>query len=438
MYLIIEILGNFVAMKKQRIQLITIISTFIFLIVLVFIQVNWIFQTARMKKDLFDKSVNMALSQAVDNISRDFHICENVRSCFVQDSSGSCCQGFSKIEWKKVNRIIRQDLEDCNIDLDFEFDIIDMKKNIRLCDVKEITDKPYYSRSLEDALQKSGVLLTVKFPDINQFRISQIGPMFITAIILIILVMISFIMTLNYYIKEKKIAERTRDFINNMTHEFKTPLANIAFANNMLAKKESTVLSEKAKKYLGIIRDENVKLQGQVDELLQISELGNTDIVNNVENLDIHQVIEEAVKSLDVQIEESGGIIRRNFEAQNSYLKLNKTHLKNLITNLVDNSNKYSDRKPDITIKTYNDERNLIVEVVDKGIGINSEHLDHIFDKFYRAPDGDISYARGFGLGLTYVKMVMDAIGGEIEVESTPGKGSMFRLIIPQPESFNK
>ena len=418
-------------MKKQKRQLIIIIFTFFFLVLLVFIQVNWIFQTAKMKKDLFDKSVNMALTSAVDNISNDYQMCENVKSCFAIDSSRTCCDRFSGIAWNQVNEILKEDLRECNIDLDFEFDIVDMKKNVRLCDVKEITEKPYYTQSLEDALQKSGIHLKLKFPDEAQFRISQVGPMFITAIILIILVMISFVRTLNYYIKEKKIAEKTRDFINNMTHEFKTPLANIAFANNMLAKNESTGLSEKAIKYMAIIKEENTKLQNQLEELLQISELGNTDINNNVEECNIHNIIEEAIESLDMQISETGGVIQRNFSSSNYILMSNKTHLTNVFTNLVDNANKYSNDKPHITINTYDEAGNLIVEVIDKGIGISSEHQAFIFDKFYRAHNGDITNARGFGLGLTYVKMIMDAIGGKVEVESIPEKGSMFRLILP-------
>ncbi|MCD4679016.1 MAG: HAMP domain-containing histidine kinase, partial [Bacteroidales bacterium] len=295
---------------------------------------------------------------------------------------------------------------------------------------KEIVDKPYYFHSLEDALQESGIHLKVKFPDEAQFRIAQIGPMFITAIILIILVMISFIMTLNYYIKEKRIAEKTRDFINNMTHEFKTPLANIAFANNLLRKKESLTMSDKAKKYIEIIKDENIKLQVQLEDLLQISELGDTEIKNNEEDCDIHGIIEKAINSFDMQITESGGRISKSFRAENVIMVANKIHLRNVISNLLDNANKYSSGKPEIKINTYNQANKLIVEVEDKGIGIKAEHQTHIFDKFYRAPSGDIKQARGFGLGLTYVKMVMDAIGGKIEVKSAPGKGSTFRLIL--------
>jgi len=418
-------------MKKQKIQLIIIIFTFLFLISLVLIQVNWIFKTAKMKQDLFNKSVNMALSSTVDNISKDLQMCENVKDCFEMDSKGTCCQSFRGIEWRKVNSMIKKDLEACNIDLDFEFDIVDINENIRICEVKEIVDKPYYFHSLEDALQESGIHLKVKFPDEAQFRIAQIGPMFITAIILIILVMISFIMTLNYYIKEKKIAEKTRDFINNMTHEFKTPLANITFANNLLRKNESLTMSDKAKKYSEIIKDENIKLQGQLEDLLQISELGDTEIKNNEEDCDIHGIIDKAINSFDMQITESGGRISKNYMDESVVLTANKIHLRNVISNLLDNANKYSSGKPEIKINTYYQANKLIVEVEDKGIGIKAEHQAHIFDKFYRAPSGDITQARGFGLGLTYVKMVMDAIGGKIEVKSAPGKGSTFRLILP-------
>jgi len=334
--------------------------------------------------------------------------------------------------------MIKKDLEACNINLDFEFDIVDVSENISICDVQQIADKPYYFHSLENALQESGIHLQVKFPGEKEFRIAQIGPMFITAIVLIVLVMISFIMTLNYYVKEKRIAEKTRDFINNMTHEFKTPLANIAFANNMLSKKESTYLSDKANKYVEIIRDENIKLQDQLEELLQISELGDTEIKRHEEDCDIHEIIEEAINSLHLQIDESGGQVTRNLLADEPIMKANKTHLRNVIINLMDNANKYSGENPEIKIHTYNKSDNIIIEVEDRGIGIKPDQQEHIFDKFYRAQSGDITQARGFGLGLTYVKMVIDAIGGIIEVNSTPGKGSIFRLILPLEQGDNR
>ncbi len=418
-------------MKKPKIQLFTIIFAFLFLVCLVVIQVNWIFQTAKMKQDLFNKSVNMALSSTVDNISKDYVICQNVKNCFGSDSTSSCCERFNRINWSKVNSMIKEDLEACNIDLDFEFDIVDLKENIRICEVNEIADKPYYFHSLEEALQESGIHLQVKFPGEKEFRIAQIGPMFITAIVLIILVMISFIMILYYYNKEKKIAEKTRDFINNMTHEFKTPLANISFANNLLRKRESHHLSDRANRYVEIIRDENIKLQGQLEELLKINELGDTEIRSDVEPCDIHKIIEEAIRSMDMQISERGGKIESAFTAENPKIVVNQAHLRNVITNLLDNANKYSGETPEIKISTYSKSNNLIIEVEDKGIGIRHEHLEYIFDKFYRAPSGDITQASGVGLGLTYVKMVMDAIGGRIDVSSTPGKGSTFKLILP-------
>jgi two-component system phosphate regulon sensor histidine kinase PhoR len=423
-------------MKKQRIQLFTVIITFLFLISLVLIQFNWIFQTAKMKQDLFNKSVNMALSSTVDNISRDHRICENVRNCFSGDSISSCCQRFDRINWRKVNKMIRDDLIECNIDLEFEFDIVDVRDNIRLCDVQHLSEQPSYFHSLEDALQESGIHLQVNFPGEREFQIAQISPMFITAIVLIILVMISLVLMLNYYVKDKKLSEKTRDFINNMTHEFKTPLANIAFANNMLAEKEGKDLSDKSQKYISIIREENKRLQLQMEELLRINELGGTDIRKDEEVCDIRDIIEEAVKSFEMQVEENNGYIKRNCLAENTKLKVNPAHLRNVIENLIDNANKYSEGKAEIEIHTINKDESLIIEVRDKGIGIRNQHKSQIFDKFYRAPTGDIANARGFGLGLTYVKMVMDAIGGKIEVDSEEGTGSVFRLIFSQkPES---
>lgn len=422
-------------MKKRKTQLILVILTLAFLICLVVIQVNWIIQAARMQEAQFNHSVNMALSRTVEKISVDKQMCKNVSGCFIKDGAKrSCLRKIRREEWSKVDSIIKSDLEFYNIDLDYEFDIVDINESIQEGKINEVLDKSYYTQSLEEALQKSGIQLNVKFPEKKEFVIAQIGVMFISSILLILFVTVSFIIILNSYIKEKKLAEKTKDFVNNMTHEFKTPISNIAFANSMIRNKEG-LPPDKLSRYTDIISIENNKLKKQVEGLLQIAVIENKENDIKNEKIDIHTVINEAIKAVDDLVKERGGKINCNFKAEQTIVEGEKIHLLNAISNLLDNSNKYSPDIPEININTYNKDNQIIIEVIDKGIGISNEEQKFIFDKFYRVSTGDIHNVKGFGLGLSYVKMVVDAHGGKIQLKSTKGKGSNFIIHLPLVKS---
>ena len=414
-------------MKQKRKQLTLIIITFGFLIALVIIQVNWILNAAKIQESQFSHSVNMTLDRIVENISRDKQMCKNVESCFVSTDSTPCClrTKYQK-EWLKVDSIIKINLEYYNIDLVYEFDIVDSKND----SIIGIVHQPYYSQSLERALQQSGIQLKIKFPGRKEFILAQIGTMFITSILLIILIMISLIIMINYYKKEKKLAEKTKDFINNMTHEFKTPLANIALANNMITKNEDVLSSEKLKKYTSIINFEQEKLQDHVEGLLYSASLENgTNDKNEV--IDVCSLLQKAAKSFEVQItQKQGNIIVKECDPQ-SYTFGNKKHLSLAVSNIIDNAIKYSKSTPKITIDSFIKNKIIFIRIKDNGIGIAKEHQKEIFEKFYRITTGDLHNIKGFGLGLSYVKKLVDSFGGKVNVSSLIGKGSVFIIQLP-------
>ena len=419
-------------MKKRKSQLILVFFTLAFLIALVVIQVNWILQAAEMQEAQFNHSVSMALSRAVKNICNDKQMCANMESCFINDKTNpSCLEQISKEELLQVDSIIKSDLEFYNIDLNYEFDIVDMNNCVPINKINEVLEQSYYVQSLEEAFQQAGIQLKVRFPEKKEFLKAQIGVIFVSSILLILFVTASFIITLNFFLKEKKLAEKMKDFINNMTHVFKTPLTNINFANNMIKKNVKIISSKTIKPYTDIINDENKKLKKHVENLLQIAVMENRENEIKHERFNLHEIINNAVKVIGLSIKERGGKINCNYKAKQSMVEGEKTHLLNAISNLLDNSNKYSANCPDIEINTYNKNNQIIIEIADKGIGISKENQIYVFNKFYRVPTGDIHNVQGFGLGLSYVKMVVDAHGGKIQLKSTKGKGSNFKIHLP-------
>ncbi|HXB12406.1 MAG TPA: HAMP domain-containing sensor histidine kinase, partial [Bacteroidia bacterium] len=288
-----------------------------------------------------------------------------------------------------------------------------------------------YRKDLEDVASKNGFELVLTFPEKREFIIAEMGSMFITSVLLILVVLVMFWRTVSSLIKEKKISEHTTDFLNNMTHEFKTPLTNIALAGKMIIKDSNIKQEDKIKHYSGIILEENEKLKMQVEQVLSMTALERGEIPIQKVELDFHELIKDALKSIFIQIENKQGSLKLDLKAEQVMIMGDNIHLVNALRNLIDNAIKYSKEKPELYIQTHNVGRNLIVEVSDKGIGIEKEYHKKVFEKFFRVPTGDIHDVKGFGLGLAYVKKIIELHGGTIELQSEKGKGTTFTIKIP-------
>jgi two-component system phosphate regulon sensor histidine kinase PhoR len=190
-------------------------------------------------------------------------------------------------------------------------------------------------------------------------------------------------------------------------------------------------LPNQMNRYMGMIREENDRLGQQVEKVLQIARLDREDFKLNISEVDVHQSISKAVRNIQIQVEKRGGVLNTELNAEQTCIHADEIHLTNMIINLLDNANKYSPENPEITIKTQSNERGVKVMISDKGQGISKEVINKVFDKFYRAPTGNIHDVKGFGLGLSYVKTMVDAHQGEIQVKSEPSKGSTFTLFFP-------
>jgi two-component system phosphate regulon sensor histidine kinase PhoR len=269
------------------------------------------------------------------------------------------------------------------------------------------------------------------FPNKGFYIAKQIGWMLSLSILGILIIVGCFAYTILTIRKQKKLAEMKNDFINNMTHEFKTPIFSISLASKALGKSPQVQQSDKLNSYLNLIHDESKRLKGQVDKVLQMT-LANSDYSKiNKEKVNLHELIKNVSTNFDLILSEKNGDISLDLHADRHIIYADKTHLTNIIQNLIDNAIKYSKREPDITISTEDQGDGVSFSITDNGIGMDADTKEHIFDKFYRAQSGDIHDVKGFGLGLSYVKNIVEAHKGRIKLNSKLNKGSTFTIFLP-------
>ena len=275
-------------------------------------------------------------------------------------------------------------------------------------------------------------LLTISFPDQFGFLLKQIWFTLSSSFFLVLLIIFSFSYAVMTIIRQKKLSEMKNDFINNMTHELKTPISTVSLACQALQDQEIARNENFLDKYVRVIDDENNRLGQQVEKVLQMARLEKKDFKLNMERLDIHEIIENAIENTKLLVEKRGGRITCDLHASRTNLNTDEVHMINILNNLLDNANKYSPEEPEINVRTENSGTGIKVIISDKGIGMSKESLKKIFDKFYRVSTGNLHDVKGFGLGLSYVKTMVQALGGEISVSSVPQKGSRFEIYFPQ------
>lgn len=282
--------------------------------------------------------------------------------------------------------------------------------------------------------KKDGHYFTVYFPNMLSKSIDEpaelISPWIYVSII-VVLVLVFFGYTINVILRQKRLSEVKTDFINNMTHELKTPISTIGLSSEMLLRTDFSNDPDKLKRYAGIIFKENKRLENQVERVLNVAKLDKEELALKKETIDVHELLEEAKDNFEFNQFEQGGKIQLNAQALHHEILADPVHITNVIYNLLDNAVKYCDKKPDITVSTRNEKKGLVIEFSDNGIGIKREDIKMIFDKFYRVPTGNVHNVKGFGLGLYYVKLIIDAHGGKIDVKSKIGEGTTFTIWMP-------
>ncbi|MBK7884320.1 MAG: HAMP domain-containing histidine kinase [Chitinophagaceae bacterium] len=273
--------------------------------------------------------------------------------------------------------------------------------------------------------------LCIIVPNVNNLVFQQMGWFIIGAIIFTLIITAAFFITIRTLLKQKKLSEIKSDFINNMTHEFKTPLATISLAVDAL--KNEKVIADKSKMdyFTAIIKEENKRMNKQVEAILQAALLDKQKVQLNLKKIPAHELITSALNNIKLQVEEKSGQLEINLNAAKDLIEADEVHFTNLINNLLDNAVKYSKGNLKIKLTTQNIGNQIKIKITDNGIGMNKETVSRIFEKFYRAHTGNIHNVKGFGLGLSYVKTMVDAHHGTIKAESVLGKGSTFTIHMP-------
>jgi two-component system, OmpR family, phosphate regulon sensor histidine kinase PhoR len=293
-----------------------------------------------------------------------------------------------------------------------------------------------YKASLFPSEMLSGNnLLYVYFPDQKEYILRNMSAMFASSGVLVLVIMVCFYLAVVTILRQKKLSDIKNDFINNMTHEFKTPISTIALATDMAQENAHSPtgpdLSARIDRYLGIIREENKRLGTHVEKVLQMALLDRGEVKLKQGTVNMHDLIGKVLNNLSVQIEQRQGEVELDFEASEELVSGDELHLTNVLYNLVDNAIKYSPDKLHLKLSTVNEKGGIRISVADRGMGMTREQIQRIFDKFYRVPTGNLHNVKGFGLGLSYVKKMIAAHGGSIQVSSQPGQGSVFTVWIP-------
>ena len=413
-------------MKPKRTYLFIVISSIALVMVLI-IQVKWILETAKIKEEMFNEKATMVLSRTTEALRSDKETCRQIEDSAEKGSNLESSVQLGENEIKTIDSLFQYYSKFYNFHIDYTFEVI--KPNAINAIYQKSMANFSYNKPLNEMAGNPGIQLKLIFPEKKQFIMAEMGTLFITSVILILVILFMFWKTIRSLIMEQKIAGQTTDFLNNMTHELKTPLTNIGLAGNMIKKDFATKHDDKFQHFLDIILEENKKLQTQVNKVLSMSALERGEIPLHKTRLDFHELINVSIKYNNIKIENKRGNFKLHLDADKSIVIGDRTHLTNTINNLIDNAIKYTNENPEITIRTINDEKNLIVQFSDNGIGIEKKYQKKVFDKFFRVPTGDVHNVKGFGIGLAYIKKIIELHGGTIKSESE--KGTTFTITLP-------
>ena len=338
-----------------------------------------------------------------------------------------------RVSIEMLQKLLAEELNEYGIDTPFEFNIYSnglatkVKSDHFKYDKKATYSIPVFIDN--DGINKYQLLVT--FPCKKSFLFSEFIGICILSIIFTLIILVAYSSTLNQLIRQRQISEIKTDFINNMTHEFKTPIATINLALDAIKNPKIIDDKEKVLRYLQMIKDENKRMHAQVENVLRISKLYKNELDISKISTNIHEIIEDAIEHVNLIIEDREGTITPNLAALRTTVLLNDVHFTNVLVNILDNAIKYSTEKPIINIETENVKEYIIIKIKDQGIGMSKAAQKRIFEKFYREHTGDLHNVKGHGLGLAYVKRIIEDHNSEVFVESEKGKGSTFIIKVP-------
>ncbi|RUA10001.1 MAG: two-component sensor histidine kinase [Flavobacteriia bacterium] len=338
-----------------------------------------------------------------------------------------------RVSVKEIQMNLDNELRARNIKTKFEFAVFneDLMTKVKSENFKKSSESTYQVPLFLNKDGHSDYQLYITFPNKKRFIVSAIAKKLALSAVFILIIMLVFAGAIYQLVKQKKISAIKTDFINNMTHEFKTPIATINLAIDSI--KNPKIISDKEKviRYVEMIREENKRMHAQVENVLRISKLEKNQLDVTKKVVDLHEMIDGAISHVDLLVSNRDGYIKRHYNATSSKVLANKFHFTNVLVNILDNAIKYSEGAPKIDIYTENTANTIIVKFKDQGIGMNKAVQKKIFDKFYREQGGNIHNVKGHGLGLAYVKRITEMHHGTVYVESEKNKGSTFIIKLP-------
>lgn len=345
---------------------------------------------------------------------------------------------MARIDTSTVKAEIRSQLLKRGIDEPFELGILNNTSEIitigKVNDLVPLKESSIRAELFPSDLMGVNSFLVIKFPNEKNYLLKQIWLPLLSSLLFLGIIIYCFIYAIRVIIHQKKVSEMKNDFINNMTHEFKTPISTVSLAIEALQDPDIGIKESFRNRYLGIIKEENKRLGTQVEQVLQAAALDKNDFKLKFEKVNINQLIDSARVHFGLIVENRGGNIEVISTVDQLEIEADIFHLTNIVNNLLDNANKYSPRSPQIQVTIDQCEDNVRIAFKDKGIGMNRDALKRIFDKFYRVPTGNLHDVKGFGLGLSYVKTMVEAHKGTVLVDSESGKGSTFTIILPKKQ----
>jgi len=339
-----------------------------------------------------------------------------------------------RIDQKKMEQMLKKQLERKGINLHFEYAVIRSDRKFAFKSEGFVPSRDatiYASRLFPDDVFTRPNFIHLYFPNQKNFMIRSIGFMGVSSIILTLIIVSIFSVTLWVIFKQKKLSEIKNDFVNNMTHELKTPISTISLASQMLSDPEIPTENKNIAHISKIIEAESKRLGYQVEKVLQMAVFDRGKIVLKEKKKDLNELVGAVVNNFSLLVKKKNGILTYTPGAERSRVRIDEIHFTNLISNLLDNAMKYCKEIPEIIVTTRNEKSGIVLSVEDKGIGISKEDQKRIFEKFYRVPTGNIHNVKGFGLGLSYVKMIAEIHHGSISIKSEPGNGSRFEVYLP-------
>lgn len=365
--------------------------------------------------------------------SGDLDILDNAQFEISYKDIASAMPIQERVSNEVLYKLIKKELDENGVDTPFEFGVYSngLATKIKTENFAFDTDATYSTPIFTDNEGVEKYKLLVTFPNKKKFLLSELVSITVLSIIFTLIILIAYTSALNQLIRQRQISEIKTDFINNMTHEFKTPIATINLALDAIKNPKIIEDKEKVYKYLGMIREENKRMHAQVENVLRISKLEKKELDIVKESKNAEEVIEDAIEHVHLILEDRGGSVKKFFDATRTTVLLNDFHFTNVIVNILENAIKYTPGTPEIEIFTENIKDMLLIKIKDNGLGMSKVAQKRVFEKFYREHTGDVHNVKGHGLGLAYVKQIVEDHNGQVYVESEKGKGSTFIIKIP-------